>query len=55
MYAKILIPFTDKVTGQTYTKDNVGNVIEITAERFNEITRKGRYIEAAEKPVKVEK
>lgn len=46
MKAKVLIPFTDKHTGKTYKK---GEIIDsISAERFNEITRKGRYIEAHE-------
>lgn len=46
MKAKVLIPFTDKYTGKTHKKGEIIN--DITAERFNEITRKGRYIEAYE-------
>ena len=47
MKAKVLIPFTDKVTGQSRKQ---GDVIKITAKRFNEIIAKGRYIEAVEEP-----
>ena len=47
MKAKVLIPYTDKETGQKRKK---GDVINITANRFNEITTKGRYIEAVEEP-----
>lgn len=43
MKAKVLIPFTDKNTGKTHNK---GEIIEVTAARFNEITRKGRFVEA---------
>ena len=43
MKAKVLIPFEDKVTHQKHKK---GAVIDVTPARFNEITRKGRYIEA---------
>ena len=49
MKAKVLIPFTDKETGQSRKK---GDVFNITAKRFNEITVKGRYIEAVDEPVK---
>jgi hypothetical protein len=45
MKAKVLIPFNDKVTGQHHEK---GAVINLTAKRFNEITKKGRYIELVE-------
>lgn len=47
MKAKVLIPYTDKETGQKRKK---GDVINITANRFNEITAKGRYIEAVDEP-----
>lgn len=47
MKAKVLIPYTDKETGQKRKK---GEVIDITANRFNEITAKGRYIEAVDEP-----
>ncbi len=43
--AKVLVAFTDKISGN---KHKPGDVIEVTAARFNEITRKGRYIELAE-------
>ena len=39
---KVLIPFRDKHTKKTYKK---GEIIEVTAERFNEITAKGKYIQ----------
>ncbi len=42
MKVKVLIPFRDKYTGKVYKK---GEVIEVTAARFNEITAKGKYIE----------
>ncbi len=45
MKAKVLIPFTDKVSGKKYEKK--GEIIpDMTAKRFNEITAKGNYIEA---------
>lgn len=47
MKAKVLIDFTDKVTGK---KNKKGDIIDVTAARFNEITKKGDYIEAYEKP-----
>lgn len=43
--SKVLIPFTDKETKKQYKK---GDIINLTAKRFNEIQRKGKYIEAAE-------
>lgn len=45
MKAKVLIPFYDSVAKVNRKK---GEVIDVTASRFNEITRKGRYIEAYE-------
>ena len=48
MKAKVLIHYTDKESGQKRKK---GDVINITANRFNEITAKGRYLEAVEEPV----
>ena len=45
MKAKVLIPFTDKYTGKKYAK---GEVIEVSAARFNEITKKDRFVEAYE-------
>ena len=42
MKAKVLIPFEDK---ETHKKHKKGDIIEVTPARFNEITRKGRYIE----------
>lgn len=51
--AKILIPFTDKNTGKLH--DKVGDVIELTAKRFNEITAKGKFIQLVEdEPTKKE-
>lgn len=43
MKAKVLIDFHDKEAKMDRKK---GDIIEITPARFNEITRKGRYIEA---------
>ena len=43
MKAKVLITFEDK---ETHKKHKPGDVIDVTPARFNEITRKGRYIEA---------
>ena len=45
MKAKVIIPFNDKYTGKKQKKDDV---IEVTAARFNEIRRKGNYIEAVD-------
>lgn len=45
MKAKVLIPFSDKYTGKKYKK---GEIIEVTAARFNEITKKDRFVEAYE-------
>lgn len=45
MKAKVLIAFYDKEAKKRYNK---GDVIDVTPSRFNEITRKGRYIEAYE-------
>jgi hypothetical protein len=47
MKAKVLIPFEDKNTHKKYKK---GDVIDVTPARFNEITSKGRYIEAYVEP-----
>lgn len=43
--AKVLIPFNDKYTGKAYKK---GGTVKMTAARFNEITRQGRFIELVE-------
>lgn len=42
MKVKVLIPFRDKHTGKTYKK---GEIIEVSAERANEIIAKGKYIQ----------
>ena len=45
---KALISFTDKNTGKTH---NAGEVIELAPERFNELIKKGNYVELyVEKP-----
>lgn len=44
---KVLIPFTDKETNKQYKK---GDIINMTAKRFNEVQRKGNYIEVLEEP-----
>ena len=49
MKAKVLIEFRDKETKKVCKK---GDVIDVTPARFNEITRKGRYIEAYAEPEK---
>ena len=44
----VLINFNDKNTGKAYKK---GDVIELAPERFNEIIKKGNYVELyVEKP-----
>lgn len=45
--AKVLLPFTDKETNKQYKK---GDIINLTAKRFNEVRRKGKYIEVLEEP-----
>lgn len=46
MNAKVLIKFTDKYTGKEYAP---GDIIKgISAARFNEILKAGKFIEAAE-------
>ena len=50
MKAKVLIAFFDKVAK---VKRKPGDTFDVTPARFNEITRKGRYIEAAAEPKKV--
>lgn len=49
MKAKVLIPFKDKETKQIHKK---GDVIDVNPARFNEITKKGGYIEAYVEPEK---
>ena len=51
MKAKVLISFRDKETKKIH---KIGDVITVTTKRFNEITSKGKYVEAVEeeKPVK---
>lgn len=39
--AKVLIPFTDRITKKRYKK---GDIITVTAERFNEISKAGNFI-----------
>lgn len=43
--AKVLIPFYDTVAKVNRKK---GDTFDVTPARFNEITRKGRYIEVYE-------
>lgn len=45
MKVKVLIPFRDKETKKTHKK---GDIIDVTAKRFNEITAKGKYIQPVE-------
>ena len=49
--AKVLIDFYDKEAKKNRKK---GEVIDITPVRFNEITRKGRYIEVCEETATAE-
>lgn len=51
MKAKVLHDFYDKEAKKKRKKDDV---IDITPARFNEITRKGRYVEAYAEPEKAE-
>lgn len=44
MKAKVLIPFRDRVTKKAY--DKKGAEIELTTERFNEILKTGKFVEA---------
>lgn len=45
MKAKVLIPFKDKITKKEHKKNDI---IDVDAARFNEIIRKGHYIEAVD-------
>jgi hypothetical protein len=47
MKAKVLIPFRDKVTRKVRKK---GAIIDVTNDRFNEISKVGKFLE----PVKEE-
>lgn len=47
MKAKVLIKFYDS---EAKVVRNKGDVIDVTPARFNEITQKGRYIEAYVEP-----
>lgn len=49
MKVVVLIPFCDKHTGKEYKK---GDVLDITAKRFNEIAEKGRYVQPVDEEVK---
>lgn len=51
MKAKVKIQFFDSVAKKTRKK---GDVFDVTPDRFNEIQKKGNFIEAAndDKPVK---
>lgn len=53
MKAKVLIAYTDKVTGKTH---DPGDIVELSAKRFNEIRDQGRYIQLMDdvKPPKTE-
>lgn len=42
MKAKVLIAFNDKYTGKEHKK---GDVIDVNAKRFAEITKKGNFIQ----------
>ena len=49
MKAKVLIKFYDS---EAKVIRNKGDVIDVTPARFNEITQKGRYVEAYVEPPK---
>lgn len=49
MKVKVLIPFYDKETKKTHKK---GDVLDITAKRFNEIAEKGKYVQPVDEEVK---
>lgn len=49
MKARVLVEFYDKVAKK---ERKAGDVIDVTARRFNEIARAGGYVEAYEAPVK---
>lgn len=49
MKAKVLVAFFDK---KAKVKRNPGDTFAVTPARFNEITQKGRYIEAVAEPDK---
>lgn len=46
---KVLRPFTDKVTGVKYKKDQI---VEMTPGRFIEVIRKGDFLQIIEKKEK---
>lgn len=50
MKAKVLMRFRDKDTKKVH---NVGDVIEVSPERFNAITAKGKYLEAYVEPKEI--
>ncbi len=52
MKAQCKIEFFDKVAKVTRKP---GEIFDLTAKRFNEITSKGRYIEAADEATKTAK
>ena len=49
MKAKVVVAFNDKYTGKEH---KAGDVIDLTAERFNEILRKGLFVKAYEAPAR---
>ena len=42
MKVKVIIPFRDKETKKKYKK---GDIIDVTAKRYNEIVTKARFVE----------
>ena len=49
MKAKVIVPFFDK---EAKVNRKPGDTFDVSTARFNEITRKGRYIEACDEPGK---
>lgn len=47
MKAKVVLKYRDK---ETNIINNVGDVIDVTEERFEEITKAGPYLTAVEEP-----
>ena len=49
MKARVVVAFNDKYTGKEY---KAGDVVDLTAERFNEILQKGCFVKVYEAPAR---
>jgi hypothetical protein len=49
MKYKVIDNFTDKYTGERY---KIGDILELTKERANEILKVGKFLEEIKKPKK---